>query len=517
MQREDIFMEQKCLKTSVYFNDTVFNDSLEQAIDVDFSLPDFCPDISKIFKCQAEPRIASKSINGRTITIEGVVQITLIYCDKNGKLCSYEYQYPFSKSCEMQQECQNANICCKARKEYINCRAVTGRKVDIHGAISISVKVFKRKCCDIVSDFDDEAVELKRGIANATVPMGYAEKYLLIEDEIRIGQSQPPVCNILRYEANTCVKETKVINDKAVVKGEMSVSIIYCAENIAQPQCVKSIIPFSQIVDVEGITDTCKCDTKSSVCSLEIKPRVSSTGEAKSFSINAKVLLSCEGYCSNEVAVILDAYSRKYKAEIKKNNINFERITHNICENFNCKKSIELENDIVSVVDIWSNVQSANCKFEEDHMAIYGTLMVGMIVCDENDTSVFYEKPIDFEFKCPLKLELGVPHCEPKLEIISCSYTITSSNCIEVRVEIATNTAVYERKNIGLISDMMLDENAPLERNRREALKIYFAEENDNVWDIARDNNASVDEIMQINGLSEDTFKSRKMILIPII
>jgi LysM repeat protein len=64
---------------------------------------------------------------------------------------------------------------------------------------------------------------------------------------------------------------------------------------------------------------------------------------------------------------------------------------------------------------------------------------------------------------------------------------------------------------------MMLDENAPLERKRREALKVYFAEENDNVWDIARDNNASVDEIMQINGLSEDTFKSRKMILIPII
>ena len=150
-------------------------------------------------------------------------------------------------------------------------------------------------------------------------------------------------------------------------------------------------------------------------------------------------------------------------------------------------------------------------------MAIYGTLMVGMIVCDENDTSVFYEKPIDFEFKCPIKLELGVPHCDPKLEIVSCSYTITSSNCIEVRVEIATNTAVYERKNIGLISDMMLDENAPLERKRREALKVYFAEENDNVWDIARDNNASVDEIMQINGLSEDTFKSRKMILIPII
>ena len=43
-------MEEKILKTDVFVNDTVFNESTEQPIDVDFTLPDFCPDISKIFK-----------------------------------------------------------------------------------------------------------------------------------------------------------------------------------------------------------------------------------------------------------------------------------------------------------------------------------------------------------------------------------------------------------------------------------------------------------------------------------
>ena len=45
-------MEEKILKTDVFVNDTVFNESTEQPIDVDFTLPDFCPDISKIFKCK---------------------------------------------------------------------------------------------------------------------------------------------------------------------------------------------------------------------------------------------------------------------------------------------------------------------------------------------------------------------------------------------------------------------------------------------------------------------------------
>ncbi len=509
-------MEEKCLKTSVYVNDTVFTDSLEQAIDVDFTLPDFCPDISKIFKCQAEPRIASKSINGKTVTIEGIVAITLIYCDKEDNLCSYEYLYPFSKSVEMQKEYSSANICCRARKEYLNCRAVTGRKVDIHGAIGLFIKIFKKKCCDIVSDYDDYGVELKRGIAPATVPMGYAEKYLLIEDEIRIGQSQPPICNILRYEANTCVKETKVINDKAVVKGEMSVSIIYCAERSSVPNCVKSVIPFSQIVDVEGITDTCQCDTRSELAMLEVKPRISSNGEIRSFSLNAKILLTCEGYCSNEIAVILDAYSRKFKADIKKNNISFEKITHNISDSFNCKKNIELEDDLTSVVDIWSNVQSYNTRFENCYMVICGTVIVGMIVCNESGTAVYYEKPIDFEYKCPVNCELGVPHCEPQIEITSCSYTITSSNVIEVRVEIGINAAIYERNKMALISEMELDESSPIKKQGRSALKVYYAEENESVWDIARQNNASVEEVMQINELTDEKILTSKMILIPL-
>lgn len=510
-------MEQKCLKTSVYVNDTVYCDTVEQAIDVDFTLPDYCPDISKIFKCRAVPRIASKGINGKTVTIDGAVNITLIYCDKDGKLSSYDYQYPFSKSIEMQEECLSANICCKIKCEYINCRAVTGRKVDIHGAAGINIKVFKRKCADIISDYDDSNVELHRGIAPATVPMGYAEKYLLVEEEIRTGQEQPPIRNILRCDVNSCVKETKVVNDKAVVKGELSVNILYCPEGNSNPQSVKTQIPFSQIIDVEGITDSCTCETKSEIAFCEIKPKISSNGEAKCFSLTSKILLTCEAYCGNDIAVILDAFSRKYKADIKKDNICFENIISNLSEVYTCKKSIELEENITSVVDIWCAVQSCTTKFENGNMIIYGSLAVGMIVINENGNAIYSEKPIDFEYKYPLNTIDGMPRCEPQLEIKSCSYTITSSNVFELQVELSINAAIYERKNMALISDMAIDENSLLEKKGRAAMTVYFPTENEHVWDIARLYNASVEEIMKINNLDNDILTEGKMILVPIM
>ena len=103
-------MDNKALKTGVYYNENIFNEICEQPVDVDFTLPDYCPDISKIFKCKAVTRITSKGINGNNITVDGNVLITLLYCDNANNLCSYEYAYPFSKIKELPNECDGANL-----------------------------------------------------------------------------------------------------------------------------------------------------------------------------------------------------------------------------------------------------------------------------------------------------------------------------------------------------------------------------------------------------------------------
>ena len=509
-------MEQKCLKTNVFVNETLFSDTTEQAIDIDFTLPDYCPDISKIFKCQSVPRIASKSINGRNLTLEGSVVITLLYCDREGNLCSYEYLYPFSKNLEMPDGTAGTNICCKIKNEYINCRAVTGRKVDIHGAVGIFVKVFGKKVQEIVSDYDDCNLELRRGTAEATVPMGYAEKYIIIEEDLPVNQGQPPIRNIIRSDAVSSVKETKIVNSKAVIKGDITVCIIYCPDNSGTPQSVKSVIPFSQIVEVEGLAEGCEIETKSEIAYFEAKPRISATGEAKSFSLTAKILLCTEAYCSDDIPVIYDAFSRKYKADISKSTVCFDKIKANVQETFHCKKTVAFEEEISSVVDMWCTVQSSTARFEGENMVICGTVIAGMIICDVNSNAIYAEKPIDFEYRYPLKCTLNSPHADPQIEVLSCGFTITGASVLEIMLDLCINAAVYEKRNVTLISDVEVKENIPVERKRKGALTIYFPNNNECVWDIARIYNASVEEIMRINELDSEKLTAGRMILVPI-
>lgn len=510
-------MESKTLKTQVFVNEVVFNESVEQAIDVDFTLPDYCPDISKIFKCRAVSHISSKGLGGRNITVDGSVCITVMYCSEDGKLCSYEYQYPFSKSLEMSEDCPGGNLKCCTKCEYINCRAVTGRKIDIHGAISINCQVFKRKSNEIISDIDNANIELKRGVAPATTPMGYSEKYLIMEEEIEIGQGQPTVERLLRYDTRATVRESKIINDKVVVKGEMTISALYCPDGSNTPQMLKTTLPFSQIVDMDGITDECECETKAEVAFIDLKPRTTSSGETRSFIMSAKILITCEAYCGNDIAVVLDAFSRKYQANIVKNNICFNRITDNISEIYHCKKSLELSGNITSIADLWCDIQSVSAKAEERNVMINGAVMVGLIAYDQEGIPTYYEKSIDFEYKFSLQKDLRSMRCEPQIEIVSSGYTITSASNIELQVDLSINAAIYECNNLPLIVDMDVDETRLNEKKNDGAMVIYFCSTGECVWDIARRYNASVDEIMQINNLETEEPEVGKMILVPII
>lgn len=42
----------------------LFDGCQEQSVDLDISLPDYCPDIQRILKCQVYPRILDRALSG---------------------------------------------------------------------------------------------------------------------------------------------------------------------------------------------------------------------------------------------------------------------------------------------------------------------------------------------------------------------------------------------------------------------------------------------------------------------
>lgn len=507
-------MDNKKLCANIITNETVFNHIAEQAVDIEFTLPDFLPDINRILKCKAISVISSKGINGSTINIDGCVSVTVIYLNDDNKIFSYEYQYPFNKNIDAKENFDNVILETRSVCEYINCRAVTKRKIDIHGAVEIFIKCIGKKSVEVLSDFDSADVEILRSEVPATTPMGHSEKYLLIEDDIEIGQGQPDILALIKYDAVPVLKECRLMGSKAVVKGEMQLSILYtCEKGILHT--LKNSIPFSQILEIDGVTEECECDTKLILSFIEIKPDTKSNGETRNFKINAKVLITSDAYCENNVEIISDCFSKKNKSEVMKKTIQINKLKTCIKEEFSCKKNLEIENgNIASIIDLCSEVQSVKYSFSNNNLIVSGIINIGIIAVNDEYVPVYYEKNIDFEYKTYLEENTESLWCEPIIKIKSNNYTLTVDG-IELRLELIVNTCVYINETVPYVYDLKIDEKA-VDGKDLGAMVIYFASSGESLWEIAKKYSSGVEEIKKLNSINENTLSYDKPLLIPI-
>ena len=74
-------MEYRLQKESCHVSESVLEATKEMPIDLDLSLPDYCPDIEKILKCRVSPQISGRSLSGDMLELEGNALISLYYLD----------------------------------------------------------------------------------------------------------------------------------------------------------------------------------------------------------------------------------------------------------------------------------------------------------------------------------------------------------------------------------------------------------------------------------------------------
>lgn len=508
-------MDIKMLKTKVCTNKMIFCQTVEQGVDVDFTLPDYCPAVSRILRCKLIPRINSKNIGSGTAMVDGSATVTLIYADSENRICSYEYVIPIAKSIDLKEDSSGARINVKARCSYCNCRAVTQRKIDVHGAIELEFKIIKQGQAEIVCDADCHEVQLRRGNAPATNPMGYCEKSLVIEDEVELGQGQQEIDTIIRYEANPCITDTKIISGKVILKGELVLRLLYCPAEGNRPVVARCTLPFSQIMDIEGIHEQCECDTRIDIAYLEVKPKVTTSGEARCLSVNAKLMLRTDCYCSDDIPVILDAFCTGHKAETKIDEIDFDKIISSLNENYICKKNLEFSDGAIgSVLDMWCEVNVNSVRPEGNMAVMSGTVQACMLIYDAQGNATYQERPIEFEFRHALPFVPEGFYCDPQIEVVNCSFTIVGENTIEVRVELKICAAVYEKKKLPLIVDILLSDEEKKIDSADGSVVVYYAMAGEQIWDIARHYSSAVEEIMQMNGLESDVLDTDRALII---
>lgn len=512
-------MEYTPIKENIFFNSVIFDGCQEQPIDLDFNLPDYCPDIQKLLKCQITPKINSKSISGDRLDIDGTAHIMLLYLDADRKkVRCCEHTSPFSTSVNIKSSPTNAVAVTSIKTEYINCRAVTSRRIDIHGAFSLCVKVFTKDSIDIITDINSDDLQKKKNYVNVSNFSGLGQSIFVINETIDIANGSNNAEGLLRTETKAIINDYTPIANKLMLKGDIIVKILYLTDiDSGTIESIEHTIPFSQVVDTDGITETSKVSINLEVLTHNVRIKSDMSGDNNLFEFDTKLCATVFAYNDNEIAVIDDAYSTIYELGINHKQITTSQLIDTLNETFIDKGEIQLgDNNISKIIDIWNDNLNINYSQDTEGINIFGKLNVCILAYDNDDVPFYAERSADFNHKVT-KYQLPDNITSTlSANVSSISYRITSDNSLEVKAELKVIAPLFKSNTCKIVNEISTNQDKERLKDTTTALNLYYADKNEKIWDIAKEYCTSVEAIKLENDIFDDVVANRCMLLIPM-
>ncbi|MDF2567854.1 MAG: hypothetical protein K0R90_1310 [Oscillospiraceae bacterium] len=512
-------MELNLNHENICINEVIFDGSVEQSVELDYLLPDYCPSIFKVLKCKVVPKINSYRIAGDKLTIDATAFIKILYvCEETSLIRSLEQKMPFSKTVDLKAPSDDALVTLEAKSDYVNCRVVNPKRLDIRGAVSIRIKVMDQKCTEVVSDVEGMGVQVKKSMVNTGNAAKNATKQFSVYEDLELSYGKPPMVNCLYANATAVVTDFKIIANKVIAKGEIALHILYSTdENEQKPEVMEHSIPISQILDMAGIDEDYQCVINFDVSNVEIDPK-NNDEENKVFGAQFMVNASCKAYKNKDIQVISDLYSTAFESEVENKTMKFEKVLSPINEQSIAKSTIDIPEDSINYIyDILCEANDVASKISGNEITFSGKLNASVIALNNENLPIVIEQVLPFEHKAPIKNESNNVYAEIFADVVSVAYSLAGVDKIEIRAEIKIGGSIHDVLPQNIVTEVKIDEENAKKRDDLSALTIYFADKGERVWDIAKKYNTSVQAIMDENNLDNDEVVDRGMILIPIV
>ena len=448
------------------------------------------------------------------LSVEGNCVVSVLYLSDDSKLHCFEQRLPFSKLVDVRRT-EDCIFFADASSEYVNCRVLSQRRIDIHAGISLNYKAYCKKQNNIFSACDEKSVQLSTQNINMCNLQDFNCRYFNVNETVEINGAQPTINQIVRSDAQIVLESTKVITGKILVKGTVISKILYLSENDSQLQRLESTVPVSQIIEIGADDDSFEY-VSLSLTGIDVFAKTDSSGALRLIDLSAVVCAQIAVYDNGSGTVVNDAYSTEYLLENRQEEVSVLQLSDRINENFLVRGDMEITDDTVSsVLDLSVEGVKYEYRYADGKFEIKGVMSVNALLETAGQGVRSADRQIEFEYS---KNIVADDEIKPEFDLASTAvtYTIQGDSKLDIRAELEINGVLFNVKKIKLISDININEEAKKEKSG-SSLTVYFADKGENVWDIAKHYNTTVDLIMQENSLSTAEIEKNQRLLIPAI
>lgn len=515
-------MSVKLQKEHVKLSEVICSRTCQTTAECDIIVPDVKPDVLKVLRVSSEAVITQKNVQADKVYLQGIIRTDILYIpDGNvlGKVKSISTTSDFSHFIDAKGAKPGMNLSAEAECESAEHTLVNSRKLNIRNKINMSIKVTSVCEVDIATGIDgDEPIEVKSENLKLCNSCCDAERDIIIRERLDVPSGKPDIGEILRFSAKPVSGELRLLDGKAVVKGELKLCTLYCGtDEDSSVQCMEHTVPFTEILEIDGISENMSGEIDYTVKNIYSEICRDSDGDKRILGVEITLCANVKTSEIIECQILRDAYGLSREIKTETSSYNIEQLIDTVFAQTAQKESVCVPDylpDIHQVCDCSAVPNIENIMVENGKVAVSGYITCTVLyLTSEQDTPISgfsHVLPFSHTFDIPGITENSM--CDAKADMEHLDYTITSPRNIEIRSIVAISLKAVNTSESQLIS--MIDYDPDASKMCLPSMIIYFVQKGDTLWNIAKRYRTTPDAIIANNGPEKDFLKAGNRIYI---
>lgn len=478
----------------------------------DYSVPDGKPDIASILQKKAELHIEEVHTEKGRIKIRGILKMWVLYLAERSSDTAncLSMEFPFDEILYMEGASSGDNLKIDWNIEELRVSIVHPGKLSVRALVTLQGNISGNESHLVTENVEEQAeVYAKTGTFSMAEPVLERKDSYRIRDEVMLPVNKPNVQNLLWKNLQLRGLDLRMQEGRLAIKGEVLLFVVYQGEeDPSAVQWLEQTIPFHGTLDVTGLTAEMfgVLETEISHQDVELKPDYD--GEMRMFQLELLLDVHMHIYEERTCNVLKDAYSTKEQLNLQSKEIMYEKLR--MCNQTKCRVSNleKLEDDlkILQILGHQAQLQGKSSKMTEQGILREGTLEVQVLYVTASDRQPFGAATVSIPYSQLIEIpEMQKDDTWKITETLEQIFiTMPDSNQLEVRGVINLNVCVMQQCRLQNIIGVTSESYDLEEYKKRPGMMIHFVQPQETLWEIAKGNRTTMEDIKKLNELTVD-------------
>lgn len=490
--------------------ETVCRMTLEQEATTEAIVPDACPDVWQVLDGEGRLFLQRKEAQEGKAECAGLIRTSILYQPEGGEgVRSLEVTAPFSISPEVPRLTRQCALYVQARVLSVDVHLLNPRKVLVRVGYALEITGYAPAALALAAGAEEpEQWGLRQRMENRSTLSAVAvqEKTFTYSDVLVLPSGKPEAEELMRTRADCVCAEAKVIGNKLVFKGEVTVQTL-CRDREGGLFSSEFHLPYSQIMDAGEESEEGLCQLHLSLseihCTLNQEDGRSIQAELE---MQAQAVIRKEQTCT----LLRDLYSTSYEVETQEKEIALSHLSGQGEEQETLREVLEAGGELTDLYDIQVRLGRTSQSWEGQER----------ILRQEAEIAALYRSA---EGMGCLHRTVTVSHRLTGQEAGDCLFTCqllrdpngsVTGKGVEVAADLSFRWMTVEGETVTAIQTV----NAGEKRTDGEdtpSVSLRTVKPGETLWDVAKSCAAGDREILEASGLTSEELYPGQMLLIP--